>query len=113
MHLIAGRQCQAYVFHFRHHFIAQLQLVGSFHRRDRHINGIQTIDTIVALRFFFHVSYLYEFIQVDDLSVGSRHCDIRRIELPTDSIRHQHQAYPLFTFGRIHVVCTQKFLVIV
>ena len=113
MHFITGWQCQAYRLHFFHHLIAQLQLIGSFYSRDGHINRIQPIDAIIALRCFFYMGHRYQFIQTDNSAIRSRHRDIRRIELSTDSIRHQHQAYPLFTGRRVHIMRAQKFFIIV
>ena len=112
MHLVAGRQSQTYCFHFPHHFIAQLQLVSSLYGRDRHINGIQTIDTVIALGRFFHTRYSHQLVQADNLAVRSSHRDVRRNKLPADSIRYQDQTYPLLTTGRIHVVRSQKLFII-
>ena len=109
MHFISGGQYLLYAFHFLFHQFAHFQLVGRFLGCDGQVDGVQSVDAVIALRLFFGVDDADQLVQPEQSSVRGRHRNGGRVEAEIGLFRDQRQSDPLFSATSVvHVVRAQE-----
>ena len=114
MYFVACWKVLLDVSHFFLDLLGQLQLVGCLFCPDGKVDGVQSVDTIIALWLFFLPSYLQELIQAEQFSLRRLDRDLCRVESFFRVLRDQCQTHPVL-FVRIvrQVGDAQEFFLVI
>ena len=114
MYFVTRRKVLLDVSHFLLDLLGQLQLVGRLFCPDGKIDGIQSVDTIIALRLFFLPGYFQELVQAEQFPLRRLDRDLCRVESFFRMLRDQCQTHPVL-FVRIvrQVGDAQEFFLVI
>ena len=113
MYLISGRHLCLQFRHTVFYLTAQFQLICRFLSRNIKIDGIQSVDAVIALWLFFHMLYFYQLIQCDHRSISCLQFDGIGLKLRFLACSSAHHPNPVLIIrSLLYRTNTQKFFLV-
>ena len=101
MHLISGRHLLLQFPHCLSHLLGQFQLVGGLLGRHIHIDGVQSVDTVIAGGCGFFMGHTDKLFQTYKCTVSRLQQDFFRMKLRLLACCCADKSYPLLVSGSL------------